>query len=94
MINFINSVATIIGTTMLTFVVSTAGLLPTARLYRLRRGPLCLIHLLSLQLIIALIFAYVSSFLPEGVGRNRLALIIGLTVVGKFLVEIAGTLDN
>ncbi|MDM4019541.1 hypothetical protein, partial [Roseiconus lacunae] len=83
-IDFINTVATIIGTTMLTFVVSIAGLLPTARLYRLRRGPLCLIHLLSLQLIIALIFAYVSSFLPEGVGHNRLALNIGLTMVGMF----------
>ena len=87
-INIIESIVAIIGTSLLTLVLSIAGLLPTARLFKLRRGPIRLIHLLSFQLVVALIYAYVTSFLPQSMDGNHLALIVGMSLVAAFWCQV------
>ncbi|QDV44065.1 hypothetical protein Enr13x_39260 [Stieleria neptunia] len=72
------------GATGLTFVLSAIGVWPTCRLDGQPKGPIRILHLLSLQLIIALIYVYVNSFLPHVGERQHLPLAIGCSIVGTF----------
>ena len=73
-----------LGLSVATFVLSVAGLFPVARLFTLRKGRLRLIHLLSLQVVAAVVYAYVTSFLPERARGGELPLLIAFILVATF----------
>ncbi|WP_146394882.1 hypothetical protein [Planctomycetes bacterium CA13] len=71
--------------TIFTWAVSLLGLFPTSRLRRQPRGPVRLIHLFSLPLIVAVIYAYLDWAVPQNQhDTDRLGYTIGCSLVAVF----------
>jgi hypothetical protein len=69
---------------ILTFVLSLFGLLPTSRLRAQPTGPLRIVHLLALPVIVAMIYVYLDWVFPNGDKTDRLGYTIGCSLVATF----------
>ena len=79
-----NLIGVTISATIVTGAMSFFGLVPTSRLRKQPRGPVRIIHLLSLPLIVALIYIYLDVVVPHARDTDRLGYTIGCSLVAAF----------